>query len=251
MTSSMIEALDHYARALVFHNTFLEWIKPPQDQLAADLRSWRVEVPEYVEAVDISWVDRDEEAAPSDTDRRPNLDSPAWTDFRRALDSAVDTWLFTGAQGPMREIVSLKNGMLPLDRTSSLPAGTDGQQTAAFRVGFNAMQDWSTDPKMLNGKYPGRLIKRYDSFEEACSAADRTLSRVFLDNAEVEEEECSIDDLDDLEEMFSIGNDSHRAVRFDRVVDTADETMRARIIWIDGEDYNVKVTAWVEKEVGP
>lgn len=122
----MIEALDHYARALVFHKTFLEWIKPPRDQLAADLRSWRVEVPEYVEAGDRSWVDRDEEAPPPDADRSPNLDPPAWIDFRRALDSAVDTWLTTGAQGPMRETASLKNGMLPLGRNSSLLAGSDG-----------------------------------------------------------------------------------------------------------------------------
>lgn len=113
------------------------------------------------------------------------------------------------------------------------------------------MQDWSTDPGMLTGKYPGRLKKRYDSFEEACSAAGRTLSRVFIDNAEIEEEECSIDKLDDLEEMFPVGNDSHRAVRFDRVVDTADEIMRARVVGIDDEDYNVKIMAWVEKEVGP
>lgn len=232
----MIEALDHYAPALVFHNTFLEWIKPPRDQLAADLRSWRVEVPEYVEAVDISSVDRDEEAPPSDTDRSPNLDSPAWTDFRRALDSAVDIWLVTSAQGHMREIVSLQNGILPLGRTSSLPLSADGQETAVFRVG------------RLTSKYPGRLKKRYDSFEEAYSAAQRTLSRVFRDEAETEEEECSVDDL---EEMFPVGNDSHRVVRFNFVVDKADETMRARIVWIDEEAYNFKVTVWIEKEVEP
>lgn len=181
---------------------------------------------------------------PFGADEDPAISSPAWTDYHNVLQVAVNNWLVGDTPGPMREITSLREGILPPVRLSPLggPTGTVG----FFRVGYNAVQEWSRDPIVLSGVYPAMLDECYESLIDANSAAVEAVSRTLWREIEEEHEGLPLDELD---EIFPFGGDVAQAVQWDRAEDS-DGTVRVRAVYVNNCE-NVKVTAWVERERKP
>lgn len=245
---AMVEALDHYARVVIAHETYQEWTKQPSER--RNLPSWKNEVPLSLMEADLTWVGNDEDSPPLDPSRNIDLHSPAWADFHHALMTAANTWLVDTSAGPMHEVASLRNGKAPPSRLPTSLSVADAPAKTFYRVWYNAVDEWSVDPRTLSGEYPARLKECYESSEEACKAAERIFDHTLREH--IEQDPSQIDVVEELEvfqEIFSIGADKDRVVHCNSVYND-DGTMRARCIYIDGDAYNVKVTAWVEKEVG-
>jgi hypothetical protein len=237
--TAKLDAFDHYARVLVFHDTFARWMTPPGP--FQDPPPWKLEVLSCVDAASIAWVEKNREVPPSGVDEDLALSSPAWTDYHDVLQLAVNTWLVGDTVGPMREITSLREGVLLPVRLS--PAGNHIGAAGIFRVGYNAVQKWSRDPIVLCGVYPAMLEERYESLVDANSAAVEVVSRILSREIEEEHEDLPLDELD---EIFPVGGDVAQAVQWDRAEDP-DGTVRVRAVYVNRYE-NVKVTAWVERE---
>lgn len=234
--STKLEALDHYARVLVFHQTFMHWTSRPG--ILQPVPAWKHEVPLWVDAVDISWVDRDRETPPSL--HEPDLTSQGWTDFHDTLRNAVDTWLVSNTVGPLHEIACLEQGTLPSPRpTSSPPPLNEGQ---SLTVHFTAVQDWSSNPGTLSGAYPASLPTTFSSLRDANRAVRRAIVRTLKNELDSHEGALHLDELD---EMYAVGQTDGKVVQWD-TVEEVDGTLRSRAIFVDGDE-NVKVTAWIEE----
>jgi hypothetical protein len=141
----------------------------------------------------------------------------------------------------MREIIALYRGVLPPARPSS--SATPSRAIDPFRIGYNAVQEWSCDPRVLSGLYPATSEKRHQSLVEANFAAVEFVHRTLLREIEEDHEELLLDELD---EIFPVGGDVPQAVQWDKA-EHPDGTLRVRAMYVNRNE-NVKVTAWVEKE---
>jgi len=237
--TAKLDALDHYSRVLVFHNTFIDWttLTNPFQSLS----SHQLEVCRWVDAADIAWVDRDREAPLPGSVEDPDLESPAWSEYHHLLCTTVNAWLVADTEGPMREIIALRRGVQPPARPS--PSATPSRAIGPFRIGYNAVQEWSRDPRVLSGLYPATSEKRYEWLRDANFTAVDIVHRTLLREIEEDHEELLLDELD---EIFPVGGDVPQAVQWDRA-EIADGTVRVRALYVNRNE-NVKVTAWVERE---
>jgi hypothetical protein len=237
--TAKLDALDHYSRVLVFHNTFIDWttLRNPSQPLPSN----QLEVARWVDAANIAWVDRDREAPQSDSVEDVDLESPAWSEYHHHLRTAVNAWLVADTEGPMREIIALRRGVLLPARPSS--SATPSRAIGPFRIGYNAVQEWSRDPRVLSGLYPATSEKRYQSLLDANLAAVEFAHRTLLREVEEDHEEMLLDELD---EIFPVGGDVPQAFQWD-IAELPDGTVRVRALYVNRNE-NVKVTAWVERE---
>ena len=107
--AAKLDALDHYSRVPVFHNTFIDWTTL-RDSFQP-LPSNQLQVARWVDAENIAWVDRDREAPHSDSVEDVDLDSLAWSEYHHHLCTAVNAWLVAEAEEPMRVIIALHRGV--------------------------------------------------------------------------------------------------------------------------------------------
>ena len=135
-------------------------------------------------------------------------------DFQSTVEDFVHTWLVSDTKGPTHEISPLQSSIPPSPRRTqhfSLPGAE-----CYFIVSFNAVQDWSLDPKVLSGRYPADAERYHHSLHDANDTASDILSKNLQSEIEDEHDELYLDELD---EMFPVGEDNHRAVKYDRAED--------------------------------
>ena len=136
----------------------------------------------------------------------------------------------------MREIIALRRGVLPPARQSS--SATPLRAIGPFRIGYNAVQEWSRDPRVLSAIYPATSEKRYESLLDANLAAVEFAHRTLLREVEEDHEELLLDELD---EIFPVGGDVPQAIQWDKA-ELPDGTVRVRALYVNRNE-NVKVTA--------
>ena len=238
--SIKLEALDHYARVLLFHDTFLKWTKPISFWESAP--EWKLDVGRSVDSTDVEWVDQGREVpyAPQE----PDLTSRGWVDFHNTLQDAVASWLVGDSACPMHEILFLQKGTLPSPRPLPWPPGTTNDH---FIASVKAVYEWSRDPKTLTGVYP--KARQFASLGKARRAADRMFWKTLQD--EIEDDNYNHDEgegvlLEAFQDMFPVGGNDHMAVEWDQA-DDADGTYRERVIYVNNFE-NIKVSVWVRRE---
>ncbi|KAK4496901.1 hypothetical protein PRZ48_011350 [Zasmidium cellare] len=235
-TATDLAAIDHYARVLIFLNAALKWTRTPGPSEYLDRN--RREVVRWVESADISWVDEDEQTPPSGT-RDPCDVIGVWTDFRKELEYAINSWLIR--EGPMREILALKNGIVPPERPPPPSQQNFTTANAGFHIKYIVVYDWLTDPGMLSLN-PATWEQRFSSPQAAKDNLHKVLESRLTEELGDGPMEHSIDDLD---QVFSLGSDDcGMAVQINLAVDQGG-LARARLVYVNSAE-NIKILAWVE-----
>lgn len=245
--SAKLEALDHYARVLIFHRTFVKFIRT--QSILQSLPEWKLEVVSWVEAADVSWVSQDRET-PQEL-QEPDINSKGWLEFRNSLREAVDAWLVIETPGPMHEILSLQEATVPPTRdVHCLPPLT---AESRFVVHYEGVQEWSHNPHVLEGS-SGTHKKTYSSVRAANKAILRLVVRTLKTEIEFEDEDEEEDlNLKRLHKIFSLSSRDHRdrnmVVHWD-TSEQADGLLASRVIYVNeiAEVDDVKATAWAERQ---
>ncbi|KAF2158296.1 hypothetical protein M409DRAFT_31186 [Zasmidium cellare ATCC 36951] len=233
--TAKLDALDHYARVLIFHNTYMRWTDPqPFFQPAPESK---IDVARWVDSADIAWVGQNKEIPP-DTSPQPDLSTPGWVEFRSQLQAEIDSWLVRDSPGPMRDFTALRSGTLPPDR----PSQPEQAPTTGFCIKYVAVYDWTQDPKILSSTYPATLKRHFSSLDAANRQVSKVVSSTLRRELEDPPEEYDLDVLDDI---FPLGEDNALAVQWDRAEDI-DGFARSRAIYVSRWEAT-KVLAWVER----
>lgn len=111
-----LEALNHYARVLSLDSFFHLW-KPsdyqPGTWFTPESSAILTEVTADLNSQELIWVDEDRERPPTSTCDNHLTATPAWQECIAQLRNLINTWLVIDSRGPMHEILSLSNGIMP------------------------------------------------------------------------------------------------------------------------------------------
>ena len=232
-----LQALDHYARVLVL-DRFIYSCKPSDYKEGYLFKRASSAILEKV-VVDLdsqnrSWVDKDQEPP---SIRIPNEDAmiatPAWQECLSRLRNIAETWLSIDSQGPMHEVLSLVNGVVP-NRSYTQRGESDLRHlqlslehtTYEYKVVYQLWEDYTEGLGGYNMGSGGPLTAgalswgTYDSAQEANREARAALLNEFGRKSDA---------------MFW-----NKHLR-------EDGTVKIRAVFVDSAD-NTKVIAWVEKQ---
>ncbi|KAK3700118.1 hypothetical protein LTR37_016121 [Vermiconidia calcicola] len=247
-----LEALDHYARALLFDTTFYRWMNSSRNAYGEG-GSHEKEIALWTMGTDIKWVDEDQEAAPNDGRKDPDLTTAAWQAWHGKLREVVETWLTANTAGPMHEILALRACTVPRPRSSQPPADDHNPR---YRIEYTTVHNWRDSPHQIaHDSLQGTHITVYDDL----AAANRAVRNIAM-GALRQPLDAGVHEFRETKALFDRGNGQTPAYtivngREFSVVHLQSETFdvkgmkRLRLLFCDEYDDTVKVVAWV-KTVG-
>ena len=206
----------------------------------ASLPVWKSEVCRWVDSVSIASVDENRETPSAKSYKDPDLTTGGWAEWQYILNVTVDDRLTDSAKGPIREIMALRRGTMPVHRMGHQPSIAEN---ASFRLSYTAIWNWLHYATISEGEYPEMLNRRYNSLSKAKRAVPSVLRRILKSELESEED---VVDLNSCHEICLLDEDSLMAAQYDSAIDE-DSMLGLRILYLDEVD-SVKVVVWVERD---
>lgn len=256
-----LAALEHYARVLVFHSTFLKWVADSAPHPLSGPGEEQTVVAQWVEGRDISWVDAGFDVEPEQDRQEPDLNAAAWQSWHEVLREAVGTWLTWDSEGPLREVHALRTQTMPLARerqNKTVLEPTDGGHRP-YIIYYSVIDNWCINPGSFEPmpKRHNRTFKSRKRAEKALPGIARAKLAELMDYDDDEPKELDEladmfedDKINDGGELFSFG-DERMCVAYDEMGPSGREgqSIRCRVLFCD-EANDAKVIAWAEKAGG-
>ena len=228
-----LQALNHYARVLVLESVIYIW--KPSDQGCWGRSAIKKKLVADLDSQDMVWVDEDKERPPIRTsDELTLMATPAWQECLEHLRGLVEKWLSADSRGPMRELLSLLNGVVPArsyvereePESRVPPSPREGATPYEYKVMFQIWEDYTAGQGGYNMGLDGPASTgvydagTYTTLEKANRKARSPI-------------------------VYEFGSKSEARLWDEHVRE--DGTVKIRAVFIDFAN-NSKAVAWVEKQ---